>query len=64
MVDFSFIVSLYVSDLPNVTISTGTEHEASQLNLFYEYSYGSATVVLFPYKSIDCIQYQVITACI
>ena len=22
MVDFSFIVSLYVSDLPNVTIST------------------------------------------
>ena len=24
MVDFSFIVSLYVSDLPNVTISTVT----------------------------------------
>ena len=24
MVDFSFIVSLYVSDLPNVTISTST----------------------------------------
>ena len=29
MVDFSFIVSLYVSDLPNVTIST----------VLYDYSY-------------------------
>ena len=33
MVDFSFIVSLYVSDLPNVTIST-VEYSYS-----YEYSY-------------------------
>ena len=28
MVDFSFIVSLYVSDLPNVTISTGYDMDA------------------------------------
>ena len=34
MVDFSFIVSLYVSDLPNVTISTV---------VVYSYEYSTST---------------------
>ena len=33
MVDFSFIVSLYVSDLPNVTISSATNERYEVLTL-------------------------------
>ena len=42
MVDFSFIVSLYVSDLPNVTISTRTRTALVRITLItvqYEYGY-------------------------
>ena len=46
MVDFSFIVSLYVSDLPNITISTRTVRSSHHLLLMmmraaplYSYSY-------------------------
>ena len=41
MVDFSFIVSLYVSDLPNVTISIVMKVE---YRYGYEYSYRASTV--------------------
>ena len=36
MVDFSFIVSLYVSDLPNVTISTVQSGEVQYSRLCFE----------------------------
>ena len=73
----TFIVSLYVSDLPNVTISTTrtvTLLELYQGVVWYEHSiqlflctfliYPMANVYktkVFPY-SIDCIQYQVMSA--